>query len=177
MKIRVTDAMKIQATLDACNGRAKDHTYRDAREIVELATLADDQRTALGLSLREARGMRVVYCSGDAVAKSYRYSRRATEVELTLFSTGWFLTACNPATIWKTGGGDLYRTLLTPEADAAAVAKFRARYVTAARTAPSRPGIVSFSDNPPVQPDDDVDAIRQRVAATRATFTAEEANK
>ncbi len=70
MKIKVSDdnAAKIQAVLDAVNGRSNEHTYRVYGDIAALAVAADTRRADLRLSKREAKGIQVVSVSGAAGA-------------------------------------------------------------------------------------------------------------
>jgi hypothetical protein len=130
MKIKVSDdnAAKIQAALDAVNGRASEHTYRTYGDIARLVTEAETRRADLRLSKREAKGIQVVSVSGDAVPTAYKWSRNATRVELTYCATGWCLTDLASTTIYADGGGSC--TSLTPDLANLAVAKFQAAHYT-----------------------------------------------
>ena len=130
MKIKVSDdnAAKIQAVLDAVNGRSNEHTYRVYGDIAALAVAADTRRADLRLSKREAKGIQVVSVSGDAVPSSYKWRRNATRVELTYCATGWCLPALASTTIYADGGGSC--TSLTPDLAALAVAKFQSAHYT-----------------------------------------------
>jgi len=130
MKIKVSDdnAAKIQAALDAVNGRANEHTYRVYGDIARLVIEAELRRADLRLSKREAKGIQVVSVSGEAVPTAYKWRRNATRVELTYCATGWCLTDLASTTIYPEGGG--IRTSLTPDLAALAVAKFQSAHYT-----------------------------------------------
>ena len=131
MKIKITDsnAAKIQAALDAVNGRASEHTYCVYGDIARLVTEAETRRTDLRLSKREAKGMRLRCVSGARVATSYNWKRKATWVELTYCATGWCLTEIHLFDVYYTGG--FIRTVLPPAVEAVALEQFRSTYAVA----------------------------------------------
>tara|TARA_R110000751_G_scaffold305537_1_gene422114 strand:+ start:171 stop:566 length:396 start_codon:yes stop_codon:yes gene_type:complete len=128
MKIRITskNSRKIQAALAQVNGRARGHTFTTFEEIAELATQAEMRRTRLRLSRDHAKGIRLLCTSGDEVARSYKWARRATCVELTLCTTGWCLTDIASDDVYAEGGG--FHTILTPAAEAIALDAFRTTF-------------------------------------------------
>jgi hypothetical protein len=125
MKIRVhkSNRAKIEARLEIVNGRALDHTYSHYDDIATLASDAEARRITLRLSRTDARGMRVRCTSGDTVARAYKWSRKATRVELTYCATGWFITDLKNTTIYTDGGS--VHTILSPALDRIAIQKFK----------------------------------------------------
>ena len=128
MKINIKNPAKIQTALSAVNGTARTHTYTLATEILGIAGLADRARTRLGLTKRDAVGMRCEYTSGDPVATAYKYGRIVTRVTLQYCRTGWYMVACARDAYHGTTGGDHEAVILTASNDAAAVAKLRSQY-------------------------------------------------
>jgi hypothetical protein len=126
MKIKVIErnSAKIQAALDAVNGRASEHTYRVYRDIAALVADAEARRRNLRLYKNEAKGMQLHCISGLRVPRAYKWSRNATRVELTYCATGWCITALDRTTI--SGEGGSLRILLTPALDRVAFTRFQA---------------------------------------------------
>ena len=141
MKIKITDrnCAKIQTALDAVNGRASDHTYRDYADLAALVADAETRRENLRLSKHEARGMQVHCVSGNRVPRAYKWSRKATRVKLTYCATGWCLTDLGSTTIYGEGGE--IRTILTPALDRVVLAKFKSALYTVASEPSSAPWV------------------------------------
>jgi hypothetical protein len=96
----------VQSILTAVNGGAEAHTYNHAAEIVEIveraeAILFDN----FSLSKKDAQGALIIATSGKAVAKRYKYPRRATRVVIRRGASDWFLSECDRTEIYTGGGG------------------------------------------------------------------------
>ncbi len=107
MKIRVCkeNQERIERTLKAVNGKATAHTITSYYNI-EWITRAAKQKiqTALG-SIKAGKGVVLHFVSGERVANSYRYCRKATHVVLQFnVKLEAFLVSVSPATIYKDGG-------------------------------------------------------------------------
>lgn len=128
MKIKITKENhdKIQAALDAVNGKSWEHVYRFAREIIELTDAAEKKVIALVGSKKNAVGAIYTATSGAAVANRYNYSRIGTTVKIERGATGWFLVDVNRATLYNHAGGQ--HITLTTAQDAGAVAALRTKY-------------------------------------------------
>ena len=130
IKIVNTNALAIQAALDAVRGRATEHTHSGAVEIVAIADTAEKTVIALVGSKKTAIGAKVFDTSGLAVSNAYSrkaYARVATAIEIERRSTAWYLTDIVKTEIGQHGGNR--RILLTGEQDALAVAKLRSGYL------------------------------------------------
>jgi hypothetical protein len=135
MKIKIEDTEKSRTTIEkalaAVNRGATAHTYTDAYEIVSIAERAEKRLTALGLTKGARPGAVAYETSGSAVAKSYKYPRAATYVQVTRGASAWFVTDVHADLIWADGGGPLH-AVATPEQDeqivAIAMRNLRSRY-------------------------------------------------
>lgn len=96
---------KIFEILSYVNGRSTFHTYTSALDISQCVDSADERRVRLGLSKRNARGMRVTCISGQRVSASYQYSRTGTKVVLVYRPSGWFLESVTSVQLYPEDGG------------------------------------------------------------------------
>ena len=129
MKIKITikNMAKIDTLLDAVNGRATEHVFLDYNQIADIAKENDRHVLSILGSKKAAVGATLTETSGDKAGNRYKYARKATEITMERFPTGWFLTAVESVEIWPNQGGEWTLTL-TAEQDAVAVAKLRERY-------------------------------------------------
>jgi len=126
MKLKITALDAISTALAASSGRATSHTAK-VGDIVAAATNAEAQLVSLGLSKTNRIGAVANYQSGGSVANSYKYSRTVSRVTLARSASGWFVTAICTADVYPSAKGGVYLTL-SPEQDAAIVAKLRSSY-------------------------------------------------
>ena len=127
VKIKITEANleKIQAALDAVNGKATEHTYSRAETVISIANRAEVVVLSM-LAKKDAKGARFISNSGSTMPNSYRYSRKGTQLVMERTSKGWTLTEVAEITLWKEGGKDYLR--LTLAQDKLAVSRFRKNY-------------------------------------------------
>ena len=126
MKIKLSDAAKVNAALAAVNGASSTHCYTGSWELVALAESAEKRLTALGIAKKYRSGAVVRATSGGSVPNAYKYSRNATDARLIRSSGGWFLVHVAADTIYEKGGS--YSLRLTGAQDRIAVANLRATY-------------------------------------------------
>jgi hypothetical protein len=130
MKIKIittsTGAPKLTQALAAANGKATAHTAT-AQELIDASNDIENQLTRLSISKADRIGAEFVFCSGGAVARSYKYNRKVTLCRAVRGASDWFLISATPKEIYANQSG--YCTLLlTEKQDALAVAKLRAQY-------------------------------------------------
>ena len=115
MKITIDEknAEKIQAALDAINGRANEHVFR-AEDIDALAERAEQKLSDLSLPQSSRSGSRVSAISGRPVAKSYRHKRIANHVTLIRGAKKWALVDVSQIELWPNQGG-VFAVLISPE--------------------------------------------------------------
>ncbi len=126
IKVVLQNKSRIEDALKSINGSAYDHTYTSYFEIDNLAKNAE---ICLGCYLGSvSRYAGAVYkcTSGEPVARSYKFTRRATTITLERKSSGWYLVDVE-ATIIHVNGGKK-EIFLTPEQDVEAVANLRKTY-------------------------------------------------
>ena len=117
---------KVEGVLGTVNGRATAHTFSSPLEVLHCLETAEQRRTMLGLSKRDAVGMRVHFVSGAPVANRYRWNREATHVVLQARPSGWFLEAVDSLRIGPAQGGTV-APWLTPAQAALVLGRFRDR--------------------------------------------------
>lgn len=121
----ISNEESLEEALEAVNGRAYDHCFTDTGEIIAL-TLQAEKHLATLLPKKLWVGAKFVATSGRAVANSYGYRRKATEVCLLRGSKAWYLTGVVSRTLHSEAGKSaLY---LTPEQDYMAKRRFAAQY-------------------------------------------------
>jgi hypothetical protein len=130
MKAKFISTEKIQATLDSVNGRAKDHTFSDAEEVLKLIGWAEADALKLLGSKKSLRGLKAVIKSGEAVPNAYKYTRTGTQVTVEWTSSSARITEISRCDLWKEGGGT--RLVFTQEQDTRAVQQLRKNYTVAA---------------------------------------------
>lgn len=129
IKITASNLPAIEAALAQVNGKASEHTYTNAADIVRLAQRAENAVARLVGAKKHAPGAQMRALSGEAVSNSYNskgYTRAATWVNIERKSSAWYLTRCERGDVGQGGGYE--RLMLTPAQDALAVAKFRKSY-------------------------------------------------
>lgn len=123
-------AARLNDVLSAANGVARQHVYRDAFEIVQLAARAEAQLAQLLGGTSKFRGAIYTATSGDPVSNSYAnkgHTRVATRVVLLRGASRWYLVACERENVWRRGGGEMLT--LTAAQDLHAVARLRSCYI------------------------------------------------
>jgi 3-hydroxy-3-methylglutaryl CoA synthase len=127
IKITQENAEKLEAALAEVNGRATQHCYTTAEELLVLASKAEKYVGKLLLK-KDFSGAVWHETSGEAVANSYKSMRKATCVCIERRSSDWFLTDVKSTTIGTNGGGSGYVSL-TEAQDKAAKEKLSKLYV------------------------------------------------
>lgn len=123
--IKVTDnnLPKIQARLDAVNGRATEHVISEAWAIPTIIGRFELELRDLLPNRALFAGARAIYRSGQALPNAYKFSRLVTYMELERRATGWFITNLEARHEYRQAFKP--RLILTAEQDAAAIAKFK----------------------------------------------------
>jgi hypothetical protein len=93
MRINVSTAPapKLQAPLDAVNGRATSHTITRPEEVRSIAKEAETALDKLGLPQAHRRGARAEHVSGKGLPNAYRHTGIATRLLFERGSKAWFL--------------------------------------------------------------------------------------
>jgi len=115
---------KVESILATVNGRANAHTFSSSQEILHCLDTAEYRRKMLGLSKRDAVGMRVHFVSSFPVANRYQWDREATHVVLQARASGWFLETVDSLSIGPAQGGTV-APWLTPTQAALVLGRFR----------------------------------------------------
>ena len=121
MKIKITDAKKLIAALEAVNQKASSHTPG----IAEIMGLELDNKIAL-LPKKDWKGSRASYMSGGRVPSAYKYSRIVTRVTLERGAGAWFVIGLERLDIW--GNAAALSISLTPAQRDAAIAQFSRQF-------------------------------------------------
>ncbi len=106
VKVAEKNWAKIVKMLDAVNGAAVQHTYTSYCEIERIAEWNEKKLEDLHIPKKIRAGAKVHSVSGGNVPNAYRYSRKATYVELHRRPTGWFLGEVLSTRIWRDAGPD-----------------------------------------------------------------------
>lgn len=102
--ITPANASKIEAVLNAANGRATSHTYSVYSEIEEIAQRAERLLLeTVGLK-KLAPGAKFHSTSGNSVPNSYQYMRAATSVVIERRGAGWYFCSAKATKIFACGG-------------------------------------------------------------------------
>lgn len=129
LKIVESNAAVIEAALREINGRSEAHAYTTFREIESVAAEAEKTLGELLLK-RDFAGAMWRETSGTAVPNSYNGTRNGTSIVIERRSSAWYLVAIAQVPLYTNGGGR-GRLTLTAGQDAAAKARFGARYSVA----------------------------------------------
>ena len=120
--------IKIDETLSAANGRAIEHTY-SADQILALAMTAEKNIVEAGVLAKDRCGAHFIAVSGGVVARSYKYSRKCTQVTLVRRASGWHLAEVNRVECWQSSPPP--RLFLTDDQISGVMARFRSRHAFA----------------------------------------------
>ena len=89
IKITLANAAKINAALDAANGKATSHTIRACSEVIAIADDAEARLSVLPKS--ERKGATLVHIPAGPSASAYKYAAATTRIVIERRATGWFL--------------------------------------------------------------------------------------
>ena len=106
VKVAEKNWAKIVQMLDDVNGTAVQHTYRTYEQIERIVKHNEKKLEELHIPKKSRVGASEHSVSGGNVPNAYRYSRKATYVELHRRPTGWFLGEVLGARIWRDAGPD-----------------------------------------------------------------------
>ena len=98
IKITMKNAQKINAALDAANGKATSHTIRSAATICNIADDAEARLSALPKS--ERKGATLVHIPAGPSASAYKYAAATTRIVIERRATGWFLISAERAEVY-----------------------------------------------------------------------------
>ena len=98
IKITLANAAKINAALDAANGKATSHTIRACSEVIAIADDAEARLSVLPKS--ERKGATLVHIPAGPSAKSYKYAVKTTRLRMERRATGWFLISAERAEVY-----------------------------------------------------------------------------
>lgn len=126
LKIDLKNEQAITAALADANGQSREHTFNTYKEIWDLAQQAERQLDELSLKKAARPGAALEAVSGEPVALSYNWARRATRVVIERRPSAWYLTELDAEAVWQCGGKS--RLLLTQDQDAEAVSILRSGY-------------------------------------------------
>ena len=127
IKVHLDNRTAIVAALQKANGIAVAHTMRTYAAVEQLANDAEARLIDLVGTRVRAVGAQLRYTSGNPVANSYGYSRRATKIVLERRASGWYVTSIKCADVNPGDGGDA-QLGLTPAQAVSAVALARKKF-------------------------------------------------
>ena len=96
-------AARINAALEAVNGRATQHTFRGNSDLAEVARMAETALDKIGLPKGERKAAVATMVSGDKLPSAYKWSRNVVRTSVTIERgpRDWFLVA-----VERSEGGD-----------------------------------------------------------------------
>jgi hypothetical protein len=129
MKIRLneTNREEITSALVSANGRATEHTFNGATQILEAAAAAEAQLERLFLSKAQRVGATATSTSGRAISRSYKYPRTTTCIAIERGNRDWYLRDVTTDKTYDYSAGETFVTLNDYQ-DEIAVIAFRATY-------------------------------------------------
>ena len=127
MKIKISpdNAEKIEKILIETCGNGQ-YVYDDFDDLVAICNRFEKKMDILGLAPSMRGGAIVEDISGCSVANAYKYSRKATKVNLLRGERDWFLIGVWVQMIGTNGGNS--RLYLTEKQDERILSKVRSQY-------------------------------------------------
>lgn len=105
MKIKTSDTAKIQAALDAENGKANSHTFT-CSDIRKMGEQIVSHLKKNGFTLKTMKGIRGGARSGESLPSAYKQSRLINRIAFEVGSGGnVFMTYATKEPAWRDGGG------------------------------------------------------------------------
>ena len=98
IKITAANAAKINAALDAANGKATSHTIRSWVLVDTIAEAAESRLAALPKAQR--KGATLVHVPAGPSASAYKYAAQTTRLRMERRATGWFLVSAERAEVY-----------------------------------------------------------------------------
>ena len=127
IKIESKKIPQIQTALDDVNDKNTKHAITDAREIFEIATVAEDDLLGIVNTKKSAVGAQYFAESSEPVAGRYKYPRNGTRILMKRKTRGWYLIEVKQIQLWPSDGGR-EGLMLTPGQDKIAIEHIRRRY-------------------------------------------------
>lgn len=125
-KIIPANAAAIDAALLSANGKSNTHAYTSYADISGIIKIAEDRLEILLGGKVNWEGAVVHACSGEALPKSYQYSRQCTDVNIVRKATGWFLESVACVLAFRDAGKSALH--LTAAQDELAIKRLRKSY-------------------------------------------------
>jgi len=98
IKITADNAAKINAALDAANGKATSHTIRACSDVIAIAEAAESRLSALPKADR--KGATLAHTPAGPSASAYKYAAQTTRILIERRATGWFLISADRAEVY-----------------------------------------------------------------------------
>lgn len=127
IKICAANKDVIQAELLKVNGRAVDHTLTSLYALEAVIATQEKKLLKLVGAKKDMQGAKVDFISGDAVSSGYKYSRKATRIQLRRGAKEWFIDEIASTDIYQKGG--MAVMYLTTAQNAAAIAHLQQSYL------------------------------------------------
>ena len=131
IKITADNAAKINAALDAANGKATSHTIRSWVLVDSVADEAESRLSALPKADR--KGATLTHTPAGPWASAYKYAAQTTRIVIERRATGWFLISADRAEVYPRAPQRDVMTISTYQRDEIArraVAEFNVRTST-----------------------------------------------
>ena len=115
IKITTANAAKINAMLNAANGRATSHTVRCAGYVIAIADDAEARLAALPKA--ERAGATLVHTPAGPWASAFKYAAQTTRLFMHRRATGWFLISAERAAVYPRAPQRDVMTISTDQRD------------------------------------------------------------
>ena len=115
------DFARIQAALGVANGKARAHTYTDARDVIAVAQEAERKLDDLGVPKKHRPGTVARADSGSSLPKSYKGRVIYTTLTLRRAADGWTLIKVRRGECWSDQAGEYLHLVISRAARDAAV--------------------------------------------------------
>lgn len=127
IKITAENMDAIESALLAVNGKAKEHVFTAAIELLHISDRAEGRLDAIGIPKADRKGARFIQESGEKLPSAYKYAARTTRVVIERRASGWWVIDISESSIYP-ASKPFQRMTLTEAQDAKAVANLRKTY-------------------------------------------------
>jgi len=102
MRINITNRGKIEAALEAVNGRARSFTVESARQVEDYAKHLERELERRGVKKSERKGALGNCTPAGPTARAYKYRAHSTTIYLERGASGWFLIGVERSSVAPT---------------------------------------------------------------------------
>lgn len=103
IKLTIENQAKIQAALDAVNGRARSFAITSGYAVINLGQKAEQALERQGVAKSNRAGAVLYYLPAGPSASAYRYAAASTRLVLLRRTSGWYLVSATADTVYPRG--------------------------------------------------------------------------